>query len=69
MPFTKEILKREPLKVWEHEPEYFKEEYRSAQMCPSSVDTSKEVVEVKHYCSCKHCRHEWTEIKAIAFDK
>jgi len=69
MPFTKEILKREPVKVWEHEPEYFNEEYHRAQMCPSSVDASKEVVEFKHYCSCRHCRHEWTETKAIAFDR
>jgi len=69
-PFTKEILKREPVKVWEHQPEYYGEVgLHEARTCPSSVDALKEIVEVAHCCSCKHCRHVWTEIKTVEFDK
>ena len=68
-PFTKEILEREPVKIWEHQPEYFDEGLHETRTCPSSVDALKEIVEVAHHCSCRHCRHEWTEIKAVEFDR
>ena len=69
-PFTKEILTREPVKIWEHQARYFDRGGLHATLtCPSSVDTSKEIVEVAHHCSCKHCRHEWTEIKTVEFDR
>jgi len=69
-PFTKEILKREPVKIWEHRPEYFdRGGLHGTLTSPSSVDTSREIVEVAHHCSCKHCRHEWTEIKTVEFDR
>jgi len=69
-PFTKQILKREPVKTWEHRPEYFDEEgFHPTRTCPSPVDVSKEIVEVAHHCSCRHCRHEWTEIKTVEFDR
>jgi len=68
-PFTKEITKREPVKAWEHEPEHFDgEEFCRTQTCPSTIDRAKEVVEFMHYCSCKHCRHEWTETKTVEFE-
>ena len=69
-PFTKEITKREPVKVWEHNPEHFgEEEFGRTQICPSAIDAAKEVVEFMHYCICKHFRHEWTEIKIVEFDR
>jgi len=70
MPFTKEILKREPVKIWEHQPERFDEEsFHETLTCPSSIDTLKEIVEFAHHCSCKHCGHEWTETKTVEFDR
>ncbi|HXW95826.1 MAG TPA: hypothetical protein VEJ19_08995 [Nitrososphaerales archaeon] len=60
----------EPVKVWQHEPEYYsEEEVHQARSYPSSVDAQKEIVEFKHYCSCKHCKHEWTEAKTVEFDR
>ena len=63
-------MEREPVKTWEHTPERFEEEeFHRTRAWPSLVDTSKEVVEFKHYCSCKHCRHRWTETMAVEFEK
>lgn len=61
---------REPVKVWEHAPERLEEkDFHRTRAWPSLVDASKEVVEFKQYCSCKHCRHEWMETKAVEFDR
>jgi len=69
MPFTKEIMKSEPVKAWEHEPEHFVgEEFGQSQTCPSIIDRARGVVEFMHYCSCKHCRHVWTEIKTVEYE-
>ena len=69
-PFTKEILEREPVKTWEHRPECFNEgDLHETRACPSSVDASKEIAEFAHRCSCKHCRHEWTEFRTVEFDR
>ena len=69
-PFTKEITKSEPVKVWEHEPDPFCEkQFGRTQACPSSVDIAKEIVEFEHHCSCKHCRYEWTETRTVEFER
>ena len=69
-PLTREILEREPVKAWEHHPEYFDDEgLHQVRAYPAAVDAPKEVVEVAHRCACKHCRHEWTEIKTVEFDR
>ena len=63
-PFTKQIVKREPVKDYVHEAEHFE----GTRSRPFSVDTSMAVVETVHYCKCNHCGHEWTETKIVKFD-
>ena len=63
-PFTKEIVKREPLKDYTHEAEHF----QGTRSRPFPVDTSKEVVEFAHHCRCRHCGYEWDETKVVKFD-
>jgi hypothetical protein len=69
-PFTKEVLESEPVKVWEHQPEHLEEEdFPLVRAWPSSVDVPKEVVEVEHRCTCRHCKYEWTEATSVVFGR
>ena len=63
-PFTKQIVKREALSEHAHEAGHF----AGTRSRPFQVDTSKEVVEMMHFCRCRHCGHEWTETKTVRFD-